>query len=136
MLPLLEKKFGESVFSSLENQAGVIQENITTIEAFAKSYFDQNLSPLTFGSREWMSEIKRCLGEAPPRVSALVIRKAFRHLHDKPLTERAIAQIRSFLLSGTDSSLNQRITTAVQPGLNLEIRRKNGGISVSSLYHT
>lgn len=123
LIPLLEREFGEGVSQRLTDQAASIERELQALDDIAHRIIEEELATLTFGKRDWLATLKTVLETIPAPISERILKQLFLPYSRSPLGREASSRLREFFLSGE---------VAIQlPGA-LEVRRRNGGISVST----
>ena len=123
LIPLLEQEFGEGVSQRLTDQAASLERELQALDDIAQKTILENFSSSVFGTREWLEVLKNILATMPNPIGERVVKALFLPFSRTPIGRESANRLREFLLSGE---------VAIQlPGA-LEIRRRKGGISVSS----
>lgn len=123
LIPLLEQEFGEGVSQRLTDQAASLERELQALDDIAQKIILEKFSSSVFGTREWLELLKNILEAMPNPIGERVVKALFLPFSRTPIGRESASRLREFLLSGE---------VAIQlPGA-LEIRRRKGGISVSS----
>lgn len=124
LIPFLEEEFGEGVSGRLTDQAASLERELQALEDISQSIIHEKLSFFSFGTRRWLEALKEVLETIPAPIGERVLKGIFLPFSRSPLGRESAGRLREFFLAGQ---------VAIQlPGA-LEVRRRKGGICVSSM---
>ncbi len=126
LVPFISDEFGEEAISALREQAKTIDSLYVALDEVAKDFIvSSELSdPGSFLSKVWLRELTQVLNRVPAPLGERILRKLFRPFTEVPLGNKTLRELRTFLLGQE---------TAIQLSGGFEVRRRRGGLALSSL---